>query len=77
MGLTKTMVISAVLSGWLSDRLIDLKGATKVRIRKTFIVAGLLDSALISGMAFINDGSFALAISIALGARQHVSLRRT
>jgi MFS family permease len=64
---------AAVLSGLLSDRLIENRGLDSVRVRKWFLVSGLLIAASIAGVGLTRDinlismllffSSFGLAIA--------------
>ena len=62
--------LSALVSGWASDRLIA-RGASVTRVRKSFVVGGLLLCTLLLPAAMVRDTSFALVLltvaSLAVG----------
>jgi MFS transporter, ACS family, D-galactonate transporter len=62
--------LSALVSGWASDRLIA-RGASVTRVRKSFVVVGLLLCTLVFPAAMVRDRSFALVLltgaSLAIG----------
>ncbi len=62
--------ISALVSGWVSDRLIA-RGASVTRVRKSFAVAGLLLCTFVLPAAVVRDTSLALVLlsvaSLAIG----------
>jgi ACS family D-galactonate transporter-like MFS transporter len=62
--------LSALVSGWTSDRLIA-RGASVTRVRKVFVVAGLLLCTLVLPAAVVRDTSFAIVLltvaSLAIG----------
>ncbi|MEW6158380.1 MAG: MFS transporter [Verrucomicrobiota bacterium] len=58
------MALTSILGGWVSDQLIA-RGGTPTRVRKTFIIGGLLCcSVLMQGAAYVKDNSVSMILLV-------------